>query len=558
LSARCRSGPQIPHGDGLAGVSPTRLVISGHARGATLQCLNQAGDSATNKSKGSFDGACTGEHIAGMFETAELGHTLDAATYQTNLPQLREQLLEVQQQVLNAASFPVILVFGGVAGAGKGETVNTLTEWMDPRFMEVHAMGPASDEERQRPPMWRFWRRLPAKGRIGVFFSSWYSDCIEPRALAKRAEPEFLAALAEILRFERMLADEGAHILKFWFHLSRQAQERRLDELWADKQTRFRVSKQDWKQLARYEQYRSTSARALSETDRPHAPWLVIEGRDHRYRSWNTGEALLSSLQRRLRSGPPIAEPAAPHPKIERLPIVSTLDLTRRLEPDDYERKLARLQRRLAVLTRHRRFERLSPVLVFEGVDAAGKGGAIRRVTRALDARLYEVHAVAAPTDEEKRQPYLWRFWRHLPRDGKFAIFDRSWYGRVLVERVEGLASEADWLRAYGEINDFEEQLARAGNVVVKFWLQISKEEQLRRFREREQTRFKHFKITAEDWRNREKWADYEHAASEMIERTSTEQAPWTLVEAEDKRFARIKVLKTIVAAVERARDASP
>jgi polyphosphate:AMP phosphotransferase len=489
-----------------------------------------------------------------MFESAELGNALDEATYEANLPRLREQLLDLQLQVLNAASFPVIVVFGGLAKAGKSETVNTLIEWMDARFVEVHATGPASDEELERPPMWRFWRRLPPKGKFGIFFSSWYSDCVEPHARGKTGEPEFLAALAEIRRFEKMLADEGALILKFWFHLSQRAQRQRLDELWTDKDTRYRVQKRDWKQHARYDDYRSAAARTLDETDRPHAPWLVIEGTDRRYRNWNTGEALASALQRRLAVGDtPRAPSALSVPEIERLPIVSTLDLTQKLEPEDYERKLAKQQRRLALLSRRRRFARLSPVLVFEGVDAAGKGGAIRRVTRALDARIYEIHAFAAPTDEEKRQPYLWRFWRNLPRDGKFAIFDRSWYGRVLVERVEGLAAEADWLRAYSEINDFEEQLARAGNVVVKFWLQVSKDEQLRRFREREQTSFKHFKITEEDWRNREKWDAYERAASDMVERTSTEHAPWTLVEAEDKLFARIKVLKTIVKAIERA-----
>ena len=183
---------------------------------------------------------------------------------------------------------------------------------------------------------------------------------------------------------------------------------------------------------------------------------------------------------------------------------------------------------------------------MFEGLDAAGKGGAIRRVTQALDARQLPRLPVAAPTDEEKAQPYLWRFWRHLPRTGHVAIFDRSWYGRVLVERVEGFASEDEWLRAYGEINDFEEELADDGIVVVKFWLAISKEEQLRRFEEREQSAFKRFKITDEDWRNREKWDEYDDAVNDMVDRTSTPQAPWTLVEAEDKHWARVKVLKTL------------
>jgi polyphosphate kinase 2 (PPK2 family) len=238
---------------------------------------------------------------------------------------------------------------------------------------------------------------------------------------------------------------------------------------------------------------------------------------------------------------------------MEKTPLVRSLDLTRKLERSEYEELLAKYQRVLALLTQKRRFAKLSPVLVFEGMDAAGKGGAIRRVTRALDARLYDVHPIAAPSDEEKNQPYLWRFWRHAPRDGKLAIFDRSWYGRVLVERVEQFASEPTWMRAYSEINDFEQQLVRAGNVLAKFWLQISPEEQLRRFEERAATPFKRFKLSDEDWRNRDKWPAYERAASDMIERTSTERAPWTLVEAEDKYFARVKILRTLCEVIERA-----
>jgi AMP-polyphosphate phosphotransferase len=491
-----------------------------------------------------------------MFEAAELGQTLDEGKYEENLPRLREQLLDAQVQLSTLARFPVILVLGGVAAAGKGETVKALTEWMDPRFIEVHATGPASDEELQRPPMWRFWRRLPPKGKIGIFFSSWYVDALDARVHGKGSEAEFERALSEARRFERMLADEGAFILKFWFHLSKKAQKRRLDELWADKKTRYRVDKQDWRQLERYDEHRSASARLLSETDAPYAPWLILEAVDRRYRNWNTGEALLTALQHRLAaSAVHTAQPPVAVPSIEQLPIVRSLDLTLALDRLDYEKKLEHQQRRLALLTQRRAFARLSPVLVFEGVDAAGKGGAIRRVTRALDARQYDIHAIGAPTDEEKRQPYLWRFWRHLPKDGKFAIYDRSWYGRVLVERVEGFATEVDWRRAYGEINDFEAQLVEAGNVVVKLWLQISRDEQLRRFQEREQVTFKRFKITPEDWRNRQRWDEHERAASDMIERTSTEHAPWTLVEAENKYYARVKIVKAVADAIEHAED---
>jgi AMP-polyphosphate phosphotransferase len=493
-----------------------------------------------------------------MFEAAELGQTLDEATYKERVPELREQLLQAQIQVRSQARFPVIIILGGEAGAGRGETVKKLSEWMDPRYLEVHAVGPASDEELERPPMWRFWRRLPRKGAIAVFFGGWYVDPIAARVFGKGRDAELIAELGIIRRFEQMLADEGALILKFWLHLSKKAQRRRFDELLADEKTRYRVEAADLKQVRRYDKLRSASARVLSETDLPHAPWRVIESVDRRYRNWNTGQAVLEALQHRLATGAGSSpEPAAPPrevaPSIRGVPIVRTLDLSLRLEKAEYERELERQQRRLTLATRRRGFAHLSPVIVFEGVDAAGKGGAIRRVTEALDPRVYDVNSIAAPTDEEKRQPYLWRFWRSLPRDGKFAIYDRSWYGRVLVERVEGFATPAEWQRAYSEINDFEAQLSRSGNVLVKLWLQISKEEQLRRFREREEVSFKRHKITPDDWRNREKWEEHERAASDMIEHTSTEGAPWTLIEAEDKRYARVKILKTVADAVERA-----
>jgi polyphosphate:AMP phosphotransferase len=486
-----------------------------------------------------------------------LGHQLDKATFERDLPGLREALLKAQYEVLDQRSFSIVLVVAGVEGAGKGETVSALSEWLDPRHVQVHAMGPPSDEERERPAMWRYWRRLPPKGKIGVFFGSWYTEPIVSHALGKSSDGRFEQSLGEIRRFEQMLAAEGALILKLWFHLGKKAQRKRLDALWSDKHTRFRVAKEDWKRLAHYDDFRASSARALTETDSPEAPWLVIDGADTRYRHFTTGKALVEAMQRRLASEPvapsvpaSVTELAEPQ---ERSPLIRSLDLTRKLEKNEYEAELEKYQRRLTLLTRKRGFAKLSPVLVFEGMDAAGKGGAIRRVTRALDARIYDVHPIAAPSDEEKSQPYLWRFWRHAPRDGKFAIFDRSWYGRVLVERVEGFASEPTWMRAYGEINDFEQQLVRASNVLAKFWLQTSQEEQLRRFHEREATPFKRFKLGPEDWRNREKWPAYERAASDMIEHTSTELAPWTLVEAEDKYFARIKVLRTLCEVIERA-----
>jgi polyphosphate kinase 2 (PPK2 family) len=238
---------------------------------------------------------------------------------------------------------------------------------------------------------------------------------------------------------------------------------------------------------------------------------------------------------------------------IDGISLLDRLDYDRKLEKDEYKDKLAKLQGRLNRLTRSPKFEKISVVAVFEGCDAGGKGGAIRRVTQALDARKYDVIPIAAPNDEEKARPYLWRFWRHIPERGRIAVFDRSWYGRVLVERIEGYCAPADWLRAYSEINDFEAQLVKNRTVVVKFWLQTTKAEQLRRFEERKATPHKRHKITDEDWRNREKWDDYSVAVCEMIDRTSSEAAPWTLIEANDKYFARIKVIQTLIDAIDQA-----
>jgi polyphosphate kinase 2 (PPK2 family) len=288
-----------------------------------------------------------------------------------------------------------------------------------------------------------------------------------------------------------------------------------------------------------------------------------VPGKEPHYRALTVGKTLLSALQQRLADAPASSRVKHSHAPplvrpLDRRDLLSELDLSLTLDAKLYKSELEHWQGRLNRLARDERFQRLSVILAFEGMDAAGKGSAIRRVTGALDARQYHVIPVAAPTDEERAQPYLWRFWRHLPRRGRLTLYDRTWYGRVLVERVEGFCSEPDYMRAYNEINDFEEQLAESNTVLVKLWLQISRDEQLARFKERENTRFKRFKITEEDWRNREKWEAYQSAAADMIERTSSEIAPWTLVPANDKKFARVQVLKTLVRRLERALEALP
>ena len=498
-----------------------------------------------------------------MFEAAELGRKVSSADYKAQVPALREELLDVQGRLRDAGQFPVIVLFGGVDGAGKSESVNLLTDWMDPRWMVTRAYGPPSDEERERPEYWRFWRDLPPRGRIGLFLSAWYSRPLVERVQRKLRRAEFGAQLDEIVDFERALTDDGALILKFWMHLDKKSQKARLEKLESDPLTRWRVTRDQWDHWKQYGRFIDAAETIIARTSLGNAPWMIVEGGDERYRSLTVATALRDAIRKRLKGPPerramaakgtarsaaaPRQLPASPSRGREasRQTILSALDMSQRVDPSHYKTSLERLQGRLNAL--HRRAERrgVSTILVFEGWDAAGKGGAIRRLTAAIDARACQVIPIAAPTEEERAQHYLWRFWRHLARRGRVTIFDRSWYGRLLVERVEGFATEAEWMRAAAEINQFEAQLVAHGMVLVKFWIHITRDEQLRRFRARERLSYKRWKLTDEDWRNRKKWADYELAVNDMIERTSTHDAPWTLVEANDKHFARLKVLET-------------
>jgi polyphosphate:AMP phosphotransferase len=490
-----------------------------------------------------------------MFESAEIGHKLGKKEFAKEEPKLRRALLDAQYDLLEKAKFPVIILVNGVDGAGKGETVNLFNEWMDPRHIHTHAFGGSTDAERQRPEMWRFWKALPPKGRVGILFGSWYTDPILQRVMESETAAEFNERLARIRDHERMLVSEGALIVKLWFHLSKDAQKKRLKELSAKKKTAWRVTKEDWKHFKRYDEFVGVCEHALKETSTGEAPWNVIEGSDHEYRSLTAGRLLLDALQRRLKNpAPPAVSPEPlPQPAIDHRDVLNTADYKRKLSSEDYDRKLEKLQGELSLLTRHKKMRDRSLVMVFEGMDAAGKGSTIRRITRAMDARFYHIVPIAAPSDEERAHPYLWRFWRHVPAHGHAVIFDRSWYGRVLVERVEKFCAESDWMRAYHEINEFEEQLATGGAIVAKFWLAISPDEQLRRFKERAKIPHKQFKITDEDWRNRKKWPLYERAVADMIDRTSTRIAPWNVIASNDKPWARVEALKRLVETLEGA-----
>ena len=493
-----------------------------------------------------------------MLESAEIGHKVPKRVYAREEPKLRELLLNAQFDLSQSGRGPLLLVISGVEGGGRGETANKLTEWMDPRHIHVVAFGPRAPEEAARPPAWRYWRSLPPKGKIGILMNAWYNESMLAHVQGKIDADQVNTRVQAIREHEQMLTDEGFVLLKFWIHLSKAAQKQRLQELEHDPTTAWRVTREDWKAYRIYNKAHELWESLLRETSTGAAPWHVVEGTDGRYRYLTVGKIVLDALRTTLAPRPATPKHAITPPApsvIDNVKLIRDLDLSKKLPVKDYDRALEKHQGKLATLTRHKRFAKRSLILVFEGVDAAGKGGAIRRVTGALDARQYVTVPVAAPTEEERAFPYLWRFWRNVPRYGGITIFDRSWYGRVLVERIEGYCSVYDWMRAYDEINQFEEQLTRGDAVVVKFWLQISKAEQLRRFKARERSPFKQFKITADDWRNRKKWNAYEQAVCDMVDRTSTEIAPWTLVEAEDKYYARIKILNTITDRVKQAFD---
>ena len=493
-----------------------------------------------------------------MFEATKVGRKLGKSAFKEQEAALRADLLQIQQELLNS-DVPVVVLVAGVEGAGKGGLVNRLNKWLDTRGMQNFAFWDETDEERERPRYWRFWRALPARGHISVLFGGWYQSPIEHRFKGQCNDAELDAELNRIVDFERMLTLDGALVVKFWFHMPEDIQKVRLKALARDDRSKWKMhpeKKQFSKQYALYEQ---VAERVIRHTDRGIAPWYLIEATDHRYRDITVGRTLLNAIRARLEH-PKVADtqvashaPSLPDGESANVTILDHVDLDAALDTKTYRSELAALQIRANLLAWEAYNQKRSIVMVFEGWDAGGKGGAIRRFTSAVDSRLYRSISVAAPTDEEKAHHYLWRFWRHLPRAGYITIYDRSWYGRVLVERVEGFASTEEWRRAYAEINQFEEQLIEGGTVILKFWLHIGEDEQLNRFQEREQVPYKQHKITDEDWRNREKWDQYKMAVNEMVVRTSTEYAPWTLVPGNDKLFGRVQVLRTICAALEKA-----
>lgn len=489
-----------------------------------------------------------------MLEKIDLSKKLDKKEYKKRMEEL-EPRIALLQRALKDKGVPVMIVFEGFGAAGKGTQINRLIQTLDPRGFTVYSTDAETKEEQLHPFLWRFWTKTPEEGRIAVFDRSWYRKLLVDRYEKKTPKKEIPVIIEDINIFEKQLSDGGTLIIKFFLDISKHEQKKRFKALMANKVTKWRVTDADLDRNKHFDDYLKMADEMLVKTDSADAPWTIVEAEDDYYATIKILSKVAEVFEDRYK-----AECQA---KLEEFDgkfdkadlndsLLKKADLTRKLDRKEYDKRLSELQKKLRLLHSELYAKRIPVVLAFEGWDAGGKGGAIKRLTRALDPRGYTVNPTSSPNDIERAHHYLWRFWTKMPKDGHIAIFDRTWYGRVMVERVEGFCTTSDWQRAYKEMNQMESQLVHHGAVVLKFWLHIDKDEQAKRFKGRQENPEKNWKITDEDWRNREKWDLYEKAVDEMIVRTSTPNAPWIIVEGNNKYYARIKVLETVVEALEK------
>lgn len=483
-----------------------------------------------------------------MLEVSEVGNAVGKEEYKAAIPDLRVGLINAQYD-LNSADFPVVIWIAGDDRLAANALVNRLNEWMDSRLVETRVFAEPTEEEHRRPALWRLWRSLPPKGRAAIFVGGLMRAAAQ-RADGEIGEPEFSTWLRHVANLQSALVADGTLILKFFLHTPAKVQKKKLKEAEKDPESGWQVDRRDWAALDAMGPVLPIAERILRETSLPGAPWTIVEATDDRYRDLTVARTILAAISARLAAPGKHSGLGLPEEVFDDFDaeanVLSGIDLNQSLDRDTYRAQLAKQQARLKKLSLEARRRGVGTVLAFEGWDAAGKGGVIRRITGALEAGDYRVIPVAAPTQEEHKYHYLWRFWRDIPPAGKVVIFDRTWYGRVLVERLEGFAAPHEWQRAYDEINDFEAQLVERGYYVAKFWMHISPEEQLARFQAREETPYKKHKITEEDYRNREKWDDYVRAVDQKVLRTTSRGAPWHVIPANDKYFARIATLKAI------------
>jgi len=511
-----------------------------------------------------------------MLEKVDLTKKLSKEEYKEKMPQLEARLGRLQREC-KALGIPIMIVFEGFGASGKGLQIGRLIQSMDPRGFEVHPIKNETEEERMHPFMWRFWTKTPAKGRIAIYDGSWYRRVLIDRFEKRTKNKELADVFHSINSFEEQLAEDGTLIIKLLLDIDKKEQKKRFDKLEKNKETAWRVTQGDKERNVHYDEYAAMMEDMLFKTDTDYAPWTIIESMDKRFATLKIYTTVIKAMADQIEklqkekeekeakkladsesaaggetdAVAEIAKEADEEMKDLQVSILSKADMSLHYTREEYKEKLDKLQKKMEKLHGELYRRRIPVVLGFEGWDAGGKGGAIKRLTERMDARGYVVNPTASPNDIEKAHHYLWRFWRAMPKDGHVAIFDRTWYGRVMVERIEGFCTTEEWKRAYKEINDMEKDLYDAGAIVIKFWMHIDKDEQERRFRERQENPEKQWKITDEDWRNREKWDQYEDAVNEMLMRTSTDYAPWVVVEGNDKYYARVKVLRTVVEAIE-------
>ena len=481
-------------------------------------------------------------------ETKPSDEELDAALSEARLELARKQI-EVKEKKL-----PVLVVLDGWGAAGKGSVLGRVIKNMDPRFFKVETLSAPTQEEERRPFLYRYFVKIPAAGKFAFFDGSWMGEVTSDYLMGETSKKQYKEHITSIKRFERQLNDNGYLVVKFFFHISEKEQKKRIDQLCDDPNTKWRVSDKDKWQNKHYDKCLEVYDEYIETTNQFVAPWYFIDSKNKKWAELQMTRILIRSIDTAIENqvsgkAAPLLQNTFPMKKAVKL---AEIPLDKTLTDEEYKNELDRLQKRLGELHNELYKKRVPVVIAYEGWDAAGKGGNIKRIAAALDPRGYEVHPIASPEPAELARHYLWRFWNRLPKDGHIAIFDRTWYGRVMVERLEGFCSENDWQRAYNEINEFEKELDDWGAVVVKFWVQIDKDTQLARFTDRQNTPEKQWKITDEDWRNREKWDLYEDAINEMIEKTNTTYAPWTILESNDKKYARIKALKTVIKAIEK------
>lgn len=466
------------------------------------------------------------------------------------------EALNACQMKIKEAGLPVMVIFEGWGAAGKGSVLGRVIKSIDPRFFKVQTYAAPTAEEKRYPFLYRYIRDIPEKGKFTFYDTYWMEEITDARLDGSMSDAEYEERIDSINRTERTLVDNGYLVMKFFFQIGKKEQKRRLDELLDNKDTKWRVDKSDLYENKHYDESIKVYDKYLKDTNSPTAPWYIIDAKDKKFAELQVLEFLNSGIETALKNKD-LAVPILQNTyKLKKTPKLKDIELKgKTLTEEEYDKRLDELQDELRQL-HYKLYRKKIPVIIaYEGWDAAGKGGNIKRITGALDPRGFEVLPIASPEPHEKARHFLWRFWTRLPKTGHIAIFDRTWYGRVMVERIEGFCSENDWQRAYNEINEFEKELTDWGAVVIKFWVQIDKRTQLKRFKERQATPEKQWKITDEDWRNREKWNQYEGAIDEMIQKTSTEFAPWYILESVDKKYARIKALEIVIDRIKKAYD---